>query len=266
MEGGLCNRLFQLAFAFSFAKKNLLKFKIEGWKTTTHHSSKIYDWLNSRFIELTNYETKSIIYYEGQYRECYNDYSEYVPPIINHEAAIFIRGFFQNEKYFLEYKDDIMELFKAPDYITSQIETSKYKPYLDNSYFLHIRLGDYVLNEKHWINLETYYINTLSQIDKSATILVFSNFPKDIEKYYPKLFVHFENRNIIIVNEEDEVFNLYLMSYCKKGGICANSSFSWWGSWLNKNEDKQVFMPYKWMNGFDKPANIHPSYATVLHV
>jgi hypothetical protein len=54
------------------------------------------------------------------------------------------------------------------------------------------------------------------------------------------------------------------MSKCKKGGICANSSFSWWGSWLNKNESKKVFMPSEWVNGL--PTNVHPSFATVLDV
>jgi hypothetical protein len=268
MEGGLCNRLFQLAFAFSFAKKNVLNFKIEGWKVNTHHSIQIYEWLISRFMELPNYEKKTLIYYREQFKEFYNEYSDYCPPNINRYSDIFIRGFFQNENYFIEYKDEILELFKAPDAITLQIQNSKYKEYLDNAYFLHIRLGDYVNDHgKHWIDLTNYYINALSQIpEKSATILVFSNFPNDIEKYYPKIIPYFENRNVIIVNEDDEVFNLYLMSSCKKGGICANSSFSWWGSWLNKNEEKKVFMPKKWLNGFDNPSNIHPSYATVLEL
>lgn len=264
LEGGLCNRLFQVAFAYSFAKKHGLTFKIEGWKINTYHSSHIYEWLIQRFIDLPNYDKKDIIYYQEQFKEFYEEYSDYRPPSINTDRCVFIRGFFQNEKYFIEYKDDIFDLFKEPDYITDIINNSKYFPYLEEAYFLHIRLGDYVNSEKHWIDLEKYYINALSQIEPNAILIIFSNFPKEIPIHYKSILPQLHSRNIIIVTETDEVFNLYLMSKCKKGGICANSSFSWWGSWLNKNENKKVFMPSRWMNGL--PTHIHPSYATVLDV
>ena len=264
LEGGLCNRLFQLAFAYAFSKKHDLNFKIEGWKTHTHHSKQLYEWLIERFIALQNYEKKEIIYYQQQFKEFYEEYSDYRPPSINRYENVFIRGFFQNEKYFIEYKDEILELFKEPEDIKILIEGSKYKPYLENAYFLHIRLGDYVNCKKHWIDLEKYYINALSQIEDDAIIFIFSNFPNDIQTHYKSLIPHLHKRNIVIVTETDEVFNLYLMSKCKKGGICANSSFSWWGSWLNKNENKKVFMPSKWIN--ELPTHTHPSYATILDV
>jgi hypothetical protein len=264
LEGELCNRLFQLAFAYSFAKKHKTDLRIEGWNTYTHHSTEIYTWLIERFMALTNYDKRPLIQYHAQFTEGYQDYSTFCPPHINTEADIFIRGFFQNEKYFVEYRDEILELFKEPEHIGSLIESSKYKPYLEDAYFLHIRLGDYVDSKKHWVNLEKYYINALSQIENDAIIFIFSNFPNDIQKYYNALVPHLHSRNIIVVQETDEVFNLFLMSKCKKGGICANSSFSWWGSWLNKNESKKVFMPSEWVN--ELPTNVHPSFASVLDV
>lgn len=264
LEGGLCNRLFQLAFAYAFAKKHELNFKIEGWRIQTYHSTQIYEWLIDRFMALTNYEQKTIIYYQEQFKEFYDEYSDYRPPVVKPFTNVFIRGFFQNEKYFKDYRDEILDLFKEPEHIRALIESSKYAPYLENAYFLHIRLGDYVNSDKHWIDLENYYITALSQIESDAIIMIFSNFPNDIAKHYKALVPHLHSRNIIIVDETDEVFNLYLMTKCKKGGICANSSFSWWGSWLNKNENKKVFMPSRWMNGL--PTHIQPSYATVLDV
>jgi hypothetical protein len=265
LEGGLCNRLFQIAFGYAFAKKHGLKFKIEGWKVHTHHSTQIYEWLIERFMALPNYERvdKQNNYHE-QFKELYENYSDFCEPTINRDVNVFMRGFFQNEKYFIEYRDEILELFKEPEQITVLIENSKYMQYLEHAYFLHIRLGDYVNCKKHWIDLEKYYINALSHIDNDAAIFIFSNFPNEIHKHYKSLLPHLQRRNIIIVDDTDEVFNLYLMSRCKKGGICANSSFSWWGSWLNKNEDKKVFMPSKWIN--EMPSNGYPSYATVLDV
>lgn len=268
IEGGLCNRLFQIAFAYAFAKKNDMTFKIENWKKTTHHSENVYEWLINRFIQLSNYDKREKIYYGEQYREFYDEYSHYYPPNVNKYKDIIVHGFFQNEKYFLEYKADICELFKAPDEIVVAIEQSVYKPYLEKAYFLHVRLGDYakVGRDKHWIDLTNFYTKALERIEDDSTIIIFSNFPDEIGEYYPLLLEQHKKFNVLIVNEKDEVFNLYLMSMCSRGGICANSSFSWWGSWLNQNAHKKVYMPDKWINGFEKPTQIQPSYAIIVHV
>jgi hypothetical protein len=266
MDGGLCNRLFQIAFAYAFSKKNATTFKIEKWQSTTHHSNDVYEWLIKRFMALSNYDKREKIWYNEQYREFDDEYSHYYPPNVNKYRDVFIRGFFQNEKYFLEYKEDIYELFKPPIEIEEAIKTSKYMQYIDKAYFLHVRLGDYTGCNKHWVDLTEYYSKALSLIEPDSYILLFSNYPKEIHKYYPMLLKQLENFKVIIVEESNEVFNLYLMSVCYRGGICANSSFSWWGSWLNKNENKKVYMPNKWINGFNKPCQTHPSYATILFV
>jgi hypothetical protein len=264
LDGGLCNRLFQFAFAYAYAKKNNLDFKMEGLKTGTPHSRQPYTWLNESFLALPNYDKREKVHYKGEYIERDEDYSNFCPPVINTTVDVFIKGFFQNEKYFIEYRDEILELFKEPEHIRVHQDGLKYEKYLDNAYFLHIRLGDYINCKKHWIDLEKYYINALSQIESDAIIFIFSNFPQHINKYYKGLVPHLHSRNMIIVGETDEVFNLFLMAKCKKGGICSNSSFSWWGGWLNKNEDKKIFMPSKWVNHL--PTNIHPSFAHVLQV
>jgi hypothetical protein len=268
IEGGLCNRLFQIAFAYSFAKKNGTTFKIENWKVQTHHSESVYEWLIGRFMELVNYDKREKIYYSEQYREFYDEYTHYYPPNVNKYADVFIRGFFQNEKYFLDYKEDIYELFRPPIEIVEAIEKSQYKSHLEKAYFLHVRLGDYAKQDrnKYWVDLRNFYRVALEQIESDSTILLFSNFPDEIHEHYPALLEQLKQFNVIVVNEKDEVFNLYLMSECKRGGICANSSFSWWGSWLNKNNNKKVYMPDKWINGMEKPIQIYPSYATILPV
>jgi len=55
------------------------------------------------------------------------------------------------------------------------------------------------------------------------------------------------------------------MKRCSKGGICSNSTYGWWASWLNTNNDKLVFMPSRWIN-MDVNGTIYPDYATIIDV
>ena len=127
---------------------------------------------------------------------------------------------------------------------------------VERSVALHIRHGDYIYNPIHkrrfiTLPLEYYYdcINILNQQYKDFTVFVFSNnlnwAKENIKLDVPTEFVEGCERDI------DE---LYLMSLCKNN-IIANSTFSWWSAWLNKNNDKKVFRPkyyiYQHLNNVD---------------
>ena len=148
------------------------------------------------------------------------------------------------EKYFCDNKKEILELFE-PEEERLQALKNKYK-HLDNSFFIHIRRGDYVNHWLHYINLDEYYKKSIEYVytlHPDAYIYIISNdlnYCKSLSYLNTDKFIYSENTN--------ELDDLYLMSLCNLGGICCNSSYSWWGAYLNTNVSKIVIFPNKWVN------------------
>jgi len=151
--------------------------------------------------------------------------------IVSKYSSIRITGYFQNYNY-------ISSSFLEKLNFQTEIIT-KY-PDINNRVFIHIRGGDYIGNWTHDIDLFTnYYPNAIKEFPEGTKFYVFTN---DIEYAKTKLFLNDISYEFI---QESEVDSMYLMSQCK-GGICANSSFSWWGAYLNKN--RKLILPSKWFN------------------
>jgi hypothetical protein len=108
---------------------------------------------------------------------------------------------------------------------------------------LHIRRSDYLMHKnEHHIQDKFYYDKALSVIPKYDNILVFSD---DTEWCKNNL----DYPNIFIVDNNSDIVDMKLMSICKHN-IIANSSFSWWGAWLNNNEKKIVVYPNLWYRDY----------------
>lgn len=269
---GLCNRLFQICYAYSLARKHNLMFRFENWEQRSHHSVSVYEWLIKRFMALPNYfHTTTPIPYSVEIKEGANDFTSYIDryDARMQEEPYWIYGFFQNELYFKEYRADLLELLREPEYV-SQVIAEKYTdllPVLENAYFLHVRLGDYVGHPKHWVHLENYYLKVLESLPSGCGIVVFSNqWGEVFQRMYPLLFRCLQEREGIAVIEPDEVVCLYLMKRCRKGGICSNSTFGWWGAWLNEALDKQVYFPSQWMRDASFKCEIYPGGSIVVDV
>lgn len=265
---GLCNRMFQFAYAYSISRKHNLEFRLENWERRSHHSPQIYEWLIQRFTNLPNYVPSPVTYTQEIKEEplLFTHYTDhYTPDMVT--TPIKIYGFFQNENYFKEYRSDLLKLFKEPEFITEHINKN-YKvvlPYLEKGYFLHIRLGDYVRHPKHWVHLEKYYINALETVSENP-IIVFTNDWKSLPRVYPSLYQYLQTRTHICVRDYDEVVSLYLMSRCKLGGICCNSTFGWWGGWLNTNPNKKLYFPSQWLSDSSFKSDIYPEGSIVVSV
>ena len=135
---------------------------------------------------------------------------------------------------------------------------------MNYSYFIHVRRGDYLNSSFHYINLDVYYRNAIKyilNIDRTAHFYIISD---DIE--YCKRYNVIKDINKTFYENQDELETMYFMSLCNKGGVCANSTFSWFGSYLNRNPDKIVIFPDKWDNSSNVESDIYYTNSIVLPI
>lgn len=150
----------------------------------------------------------------------------------------FLNGYFQNERFFSDHADEIRGIFGAPSYMAERFGIT------ENSVSLHVRRTDYLgSNGFHPVQEIEYYERALCEIGHYERLFVFSD---DIEWCRENL--NFEN--MVFVDGNDDVVDMWLMSLCRDN-IMANSSFSWWGAWLNRNPNKKVVYPKRWFGGQD---------------
>lgn len=172
------------------------------------------------------------------------------PEVFEMADNLYLDGYWQSEKYFFDIRNLLLEEFKFP-----KIESEYNRKILDiiensNSVSIHVRRGDY-LNNNIYSNIcsEKYYKSAINLIMKRINEPVFFIFSDDIEWCKERLFSERE-KNIHFVDNnqgENSFIDMQLISLCKYN-IIANSSFSWWGAWLNNYKNKIVIAPEKWVN------------------
>lgn len=163
----------------------------------------------------------------------------------------YISGYWQSEKYFSQIENIIRTTFEFKN-IDAQNRNLAEEINSQNSVSLHLRRGDYLGNSLYsGICTNEYYMKAVDEIVINVTkkedlfFYVFSDDKKYATEFinklnYPALLIDFNNGS-------DSYKDMYLMSQCKHN-IIANSSFSWWGAWLNTNPNKIVIAPSKWYN------------------
>lgn len=231
MMGGLGNILFSFATAYSISLKNNLKFRLyynhQGYLHTNPNKYK-----NNLFKNFSNVE--NISNFEVVYEKQFNNYEIEIPKNKN----IFLHGYFQSEKNFIDIRENLIEHLKPSKEFHDFIDEKNKDILNKESVSIHVRRGNYkVLNEYHNLLSPDYYYEALKQF-KNHKILIFSD---DIE-YCKNIF---SNYNCIYIENDFDLHDLYLMSLCNHN-IIANSTFSWWGAWLNKNKNKKIIAPAVW--------------------
>jgi hypothetical protein len=216
LKGGLCNMLFQIAFIEDLARRGGFEVRypdideIFQQLLKSGHSQNCYDYLNI----FKNFDWK-----KNQDKPMPNrivhipHHYEHIEPVDN----MIYDGYFQSERYF--DRKETLKLFEPSEKVVKCY-------YPKNSCSIHVRKGDYISKyAETYENLSlTSYYNDAIELLSGCEFHIFTDNRKDLPIDYNELFQ---------------------MASCVNN-IIANSSFSWWGAYLNQNPDKKVIAPAKW--------------------
>jgi hypothetical protein len=220
-KGWLGNQMFQYAGLRGIASKNGYDFCIPPEDSVKAHNYglfkifKLAGYQNVGYVDGETISVDSFHFNDEVYKSC--------PDNVN------ISGFFQTEKYFCEIKDEIIKDF--------EFKKTYNKPF-DEYISIHVRRGDYLGYQNHHPVLSIdYYKKAVSLISEDLPVVVFSD---DIQ--WCKDNIDFADYFSTSGTRGED---LYLMTVAKHN-IIANSSFSWWGAWLNQNPEKITVCPKIW--------------------
>ncbi len=270
LQGGLGNQMFQYAFGRAFAEAHqqmlfldlsFLNKKAEGY-TQRHYALDIFSnptqiatpkdieaFDNAQKKDLLNRVKRRLL--GSEFITHYEQGFQYQTFPFDDNIANRYIGFFQSEKYFKSYRPIILESFKFPQDGYKKSQEMRDKINSCDAISVHIRRGDYVTNQNanqfHGTCNDDYYYNALRKITNGLDNPQLFIFSDDLD--WVKLHLKFDIpcHYIDFNNGDRSHFDMELMSLCNHH-IIANSSFSWWGAWLNDKPNKKVIAPRNWFN------------------
>jgi len=271
--GGLGNQMFQYAlnvalnqkgnkstislstFFYNFHHKNGFDLN-NAFKLNLPFSIKFYYFLLrfGRIFYQNNISAKILERFITQYQKktnhIYKEKEEFIYDgnVFKQDSSLLI-GTWQAEEYFKDIREAVLKefVFNQPKdsinkKLTKEIQNC-------NSVSIHVRRGDYFSAD--WANThavlkdENYYINSINYLNSKIENAHYYIFSDDIS--WVKQNLKFKRCTFIEHNTNKYSYiDMYLMSLCRHN-IIANSTFSWWGAWLNKNPNKIVVTPKQWL-------------------
>ena len=263
ISDGLGNQMFKYAFAYALSRKKGIEVKLDISEFEGSFRPYVLDQLSISLETVSQTEISQIKQNFNNPNNSLQSYKHYMEPHFNYdhnafelEGKIYYRGYWQTEKYFKEYRNELLEAFQ-PKEINASSVTYKNRIISSNSVSLHVRRGDYVSQivnyKKHGICSIEYYKNAVSHISDNENSYHFFIFSDDLD-WSKENFNFIENKTFVeLPHDTPDYIEIHLMSLCKHN-IIANSSFSWWGAWLNNNPGKKVIAPKNWFK--DNSLNI----------
>ncbi len=256
LKGSLGNQLFQYCFGRSVAidtnsKLIIDKSLIYKFKAQSYYSLNLYNIkatvlpFSTKYLPYKLLGKVGVKFYNIIPEDETKFYDENILRQINKSKGMLIlNGYWQSYKYFesnwdtikseISLKDTVLNSYKLA--IAQEIKSS-------NSISLHIRRGDYLQSPSHTSLKLDYYYKAVKILKKKGTERIFI-FSDDLVWAKKNL----NNLSNTVFVEQDIQYpqsDLYLMSLAKHN-IIANSTFSWWGAWLNNNDGKKVIAPRNW--------------------
>lgn len=262
LAGGLGNQMFQYSFGKVLAKKNNCELKLDlsmfesyEWHDYSLKPFNIKAQICSK--EESDFLTgQNLSFFERLKRKFLNrptviqeENLLYNPNYLDVQSPVYAKGYWQSEKYFSSFENDIRDdlfITVPPSPVNLEMfDRIKGK----NAVSLHIRRGNYVqidsVNKVHGTCSMDYYERAVELISSKVANPVFFVFSDDIVWAKDNLHLNFETVFIDINDSKSDYEDLRLMYSCKHH-ILANSTFSWWGAWLNPCPQKIVVAPEQW--------------------
>ena len=260
IKGGLGNQMFQHALGkrLSLDWGQELKYDLSWFKNIKNGETTrvlgISDF-NIDIREATQIEIKKntpniffIFLNKIKTRLNKNIFFKFNPRLIKKKKGTFLDGYFQSHEYFDSIRKELLNDFTLKNGYSQVAQKQKDEIISsDNSVGLHIRRGDFVTSCKDYNGLCSlnYYKEAISIIKQKYPKIKIFVFSDDIE--WAKENIKFADPMFFVSGQGfSDAEEMLLMSLCKHQ-IIANSTFSWWSAWLNKNNDKIVVSPKKWL-------------------
>lgn len=254
LMGGLGNQIFQIFTTIAFAIKTGHLYNFSSAETLGTGSTTVrHTYWNSFFKELKYFTIKSFNNFDI-IREKHYEYNVILLKDIREKENILLYGYFQSYKYFENEFKSICNLIKLKQMKQDLLNKITYKSTQFNSTIsMHFRMGDYKKSPQfHPIMEYSYYEKSLQHIlQKTKNITTVMYFCEDedihdVNEIINKLQVQFSDLLFTrCYNMLADWEQMLVMSLCSHN-IIANSSFSWWGAYLNENANKIVCYPSVW--------------------
>lgn len=261
LKGGLGNQLFQYAAGRALATRLNAPLKFDN--ITSLSSGKARGLELDKFevnVELaTKAEVKKFIPFPGLYYHkpkaisllgkniFHEKHFEFDDDFNLLRDPVYLDGYWQSPKYFESIASTILSEYKIKGNYLTNVKSKAVELQNSDTISVHIRRGDFLnpkANAYHGTLPLEYYkraINILREKTANSTLCFFSD---DIE-WVKEQFKELDNIDFISSHTKSAIEDFFLMSSCRHN-IIANSSFSWWAAWLNRNPGKIVIAPTNW--------------------
>jgi hypothetical protein len=265
IKGGLGNQMFCYSAAKALAMRNECELVIDpvsGFKYDSYKRKYALDNFNIKSRVASKYEMlepfariRSKIKRKISQRKSFfdrsyliQDFIEFDPRLLSYKVKknIIIDGLWLSEKYFKDYEQNIRKdlTFREPDDRMNQ-QTADSIRSNPQAVSLHVRWYATPDEDDKDYNLRKgYYLKAIQYIKQkidNPVFYIFSDFPEHVDSIFKD---QLSNYSIILHNKDESMAyaDMWLMSLCRHH-IIANSTFSWWGAWLNPNKEKVVVVP-----------------------